>query len=170
MSTHVLFESDAHLVLTGDEITFEAVNAQNVAATAIAAAENSDRIELCGAIAVQDILAVQEAVGQAAEVRANRYAFESLAQIADYARRYGEGEQTHDLFAYPAPESSITEHGRLIVAAVADDDSLASAARLVLDRAQGRAALVELYGGLGARDAALVRAATQDAVPVGFID
>lgn len=165
----MLFESEPRVVVRGD-VTIEAVTADELVDAAIVAAASADRVELCGGIAAPDVAAVVGAVGDAAEVRANRYAFESLAAIAEYARRFGGGEPTVELFAYRSAESSLVDDGGLLVAAVADDDALAEAARVAVAHAAGRPVLVELYGGLGARGAAVVLSATDGAVPVGWVD
>lgn len=168
MITHVLFEGPTGVLVRTETLVIEGSSLERVAAAAVRAAEHADRIELCGGIGVEDAAAVIESVDGAADVRVNRYGFESLEQVAAYKAAFASGEAGDAAFLHGAATSTpLVAHEGVLVAGVADHDALAARAREAQDRGVG---IIELYGGLGARAAARVRAATGRAIPVGFID
>lgn len=168
MNVHVLYEGEPGVLAADHGVTIEGVRLQHLLDAAIRAAPAADRIELCGGIDVADVARVVATVGDVVQVRANRYGFESLEQVAAYKRAFGEDTAGDAAFFYGAAVSTpLAAHPGVLVAAAADDAALADLAREAQARGAG---IVELYAGLGAHGAAVVRSATGDAVPVGYID
>lgn len=168
MTTHVLYEGPAGVIAKSEELVIEGSSLDALASAAARAAERADRIELCGGVGVEDAATVIAAVGDAADVRVNRYGFESLEQVAAYKAAFATGGAGGAAFLYAAPSStSLATHEGVLAAGVADDAALVERAREAQARGVG---IIELYGGLGAQGAAAVRAATDHAIAVGFVD
>ncbi|UYM05879.1 DUF6506 family protein [Solicola gregarius] len=168
MTTHVLFEGAPGVLVRTDELVVEGVGRAELIDAARRAAPAADRIELCGGIGVDDAASVIAVVGDSADVRLNRYGFESLEQVAAYKVAFGTGEVGDAAFFYATAQSTpLVQHEGVMVAGVADERVLIERTREAQARGAG---IIELYGGLGARAAATVRQVTDDALPVGFID
>jgi hypothetical protein len=168
MRTHVFFEAEPGVMIVDGDITIESVLLDDLVERAVDAARSADRIELCGGMDVTDVDRVFRAVGAEADVRSNRYGFESLEQVAAYKRAFADGDAADAAFFYRGTASApLAQHPGVLVAAAADDDALAELAREAHQRGAG---IIELYGGLGAHGAAIVRAAVAHAVPVGYVD
>lgn len=168
MRTHVLFEGPSGVIARSDAVVIEGVELPELVSAALGAAQDAERIELCGGIDVADAARVFEAVADLAEVRVNRYGFESLEQVADYKREFASGTAADAAFFYSAPQSSALQaYPGILVAGVATSSYLAEMAHEAQRRGVG---IIELYGGLGVTGAATVRRATGDRIPVGFID
>jgi hypothetical protein len=168
LRTHVLIEGPPGTVVREAALVIEFVELEHLIAAAVEASAVSDRIELCGGTGATDAARVIAAVGAAADVRVNRYGFESVEQAAAYKHAFTTGQGADAAFFY-STEVAVprVEHPGAVIVGVADDKSLAIAARSALQRGVG---IIELHGGLGASGAAVVRIALDGAVPVGFVD
>lgn len=171
MRTHVLFEGAPGVLVTTEDVVIKGVGLDEVVRAALAAAGWAQRIELCGGMPVEVAAKVHQAVGATAEVRVNRYGFESLEQVAAYKAAFAAdvpGSPGDAAFFYPAAESTpLAHHDGVLVAGVADEDDLAARVREAQSLGAG---IVELYAGLGIASAAVARKASDGRLPVGFID
>lgn len=169
MSTHVIFEGTPGVYAETGSVIVEGAHLADVVDAARRAAVDAETIELCGAVPVEVAAEVIRSVGDAAEVRVNRYGFESLEAAAAYKAAFSTGGDPGDaafFFLAEAP-TEITQRDGVIVAGVADMSDLRDRAAQALKLGAG---IVELYGGLGVVAAAEVRAATKSRLPVGYID
>lgn len=172
MSTAVIYEGSRGMRVERPGITIHGAPQQELVEVARERVDSgASRIELCGGIGADDAAAVIDAVGDRAEVKINRYAFDSLEQAAQYKQAFATGDPGPAAFVYLAPgadpHADRIEHPDGIFIPVSDEATVERVAKALADDG---VAILELYGGLGVRAAAAALRGSGAAIAVGFVD
>lgn len=172
MSTAVIYEGTRGMRVDRPGITIHGTPQQELVEVARERVDSgASRVELCGGIGSDDAAAVVEAVGDRAEVKINRYAFDSLEQVAQYKQAFATGDAGSAAFVYLAPDADPREdrieHADATFIPVQDEADVERVARTLADDG---VAILELYGGLGVRAAAAALRGSGGSLAVGFVD
>ncbi|WP_232668249.1 DUF6506 family protein [Pseudonocardia sp. TRM90224] len=169
--TAVIYEGTPGVRVDRDHLRIIGTGRDELVDVALAQVEQgAGRVELCGGLGSEDAARVREAVGDRTRVGLNRYAFESLEQIAEYKRNALAGNLTPGAFLYLAPgldpDRDRDTHPDAVFVPVPD----AAAVETVVASLTGlEPGLIELYGGLGVDAAAAAVRGSGGKVPVGFV-
>src|SRR5690625_3158053 len=172
MSIAVIYEGARGIRVDHPSITIHGAPHEELIETARERVDaGASRIELCGGLGAEDAAAVAAAVGDRAEVRLNRYGFESLELVTQYKQAFVTGDAGPAAFMYFAPDSDPQadriEHPDGSFIPVPDDAAVEGVARAL---AYDGVAILELYGGLGVPAAAAAFRGSRGTIAVGFVD
>lgn len=172
MSIAVIYEGTRGLRVDHPSITIHGASREDLIDVARERVDSgASRIELCGGLGVDDAALVAEAIGDRAEVKLNRYGFESLERVTGYKQAFASGDVGPAAFMYLAPgsdpQADRTEHTDATFIPVPDDTAVEGVAKGL---AGDGVAILELYGGLGVQAAAAALRGSEGKVAVGFVD
>ena len=172
MSTAVIYEGTRGVRVDHPNVTILGAEREDLVEVARERVDlGASRVELCGGIGADDAALVADAIGDRAEVKLNRYGFESLERVTEYKLAFAAGDARPAAFMYLVPgadpRTDRTEHPDATFIPIPDDAAAESVAR---ELAGDGVAILELYGGLGVRAAAAALRGSDGDIAVGFVD